>query len=76
MCVLIYNIKPSDGEAPALKIRVMWSTRLLPSLLGSLWIGVVTLDRVLSMGQIELNCVSTDVKLWLLWSDYLEVPVV
>ena len=35
----------------------MQSTLLLPLLPGSLWPGVVALDRVLSMGQIELNCV-------------------
>ncbi len=34
----------------------MWSTPLLPSLLGLLWPGVVAPDRVLSMGQIELKC--------------------
>ena len=28
----------------------------LPSLTGLLWPEVVALDRVLSMGQIELNC--------------------
>ena len=35
----------------------MWSTSSLPLLLGSLWPGVVAPDRVLSMDQIELNCV-------------------
>ena len=34
-----------------------WSIPLLPSLPGSLGPGVVAPDRVLSMGQIELNCV-------------------
>ena len=29
----------------------------LPSLPGPLWLGVVAPDRILSMGQIELNCV-------------------
>ena len=33
----------------------MWTSILLPSLPVSLWLGVVALDRVLSMGQIELN---------------------
>ena len=33
------------------------NTLLLPLLPGLLWPGVVALDRVLSMGQIELNCV-------------------
>ena len=35
----------------------MQSTPSLPSLPGPLWPGVVAPDRVLSMGQIELNCV-------------------
>ena len=34
----------------------MRSTLSLPSLLGPLWPGLVALDRVLSMGQIGLNC--------------------
>ena len=34
----------------------MQNTPLLPLLPGSLWLGVVKPDRVLSMGQIELNC--------------------
>ena len=33
------------------------SISLLPSLPGPLWPAVVALDWVLSMGQIELNCV-------------------
>ena len=39
-----------------LELWGMKSTTLLPSLLGSLWPGVVSTDRVLFMGQIELNC--------------------
>ena len=35
----------------------MQSTLLLPSLPGPLWAKVLAPDRVLSMGQIELNCV-------------------
>ena len=35
----------------------MWSTHLLPSLPGPLWRGVVALDRVLSIGQIGINCI-------------------
>ena len=38
----------------------LWGMRItpsLPSLPGPLWPRVVTTDRVLSMGQIELNCV-------------------
>ena len=41
-----------------LELWVMQSTPSLPSLLGPLCPGVVAPDRVLSMGQIELNCVA------------------
>ncbi len=34
----------------------MWSNPSLPSLPGSLWPGVVATNRVLSVGQIEINC--------------------
>ena len=40
-----------------LELWGMRSTPSLPSLPGPLWLGVVAPDRVLSMGQIELNCV-------------------
>ena len=40
-----------------LELRGMWSTHLLLSLPGPLWPRVVAPDRVLSMGQIELNYV-------------------
>ena len=40
-----------------LELWRMQSTPLLPSLPGPLWPGVVAPDRVLSMGQIEVNCV-------------------
>ena len=40
-----------------LELWKMQSTPLLPSLPGLLWTEVVTPDRVLLMGQIELNCV-------------------
>ena len=36
---------------------------LLPSLLGSFWPGVVAPDRVLSIGQIEINCVLSKTEL-------------
>ena len=50
-----YDSKKSDGEALLmLKLGGMWSTLLLPSLPGPLWLGVVAPDRVLSMSQIEL----------------------
>ena len=58
MSVLNYDIKQSDGEAPVMpELWGMWSYPLLPLLPGPIWPGVVALDRVLSMGQIELNCV-------------------
>ena len=46
-----YDTKQSDGEAPVmLALKGIWSTPLLPSLLGPLWPRVVAPDRVLSMG--------------------------
>ena len=53
-----YDTKQSDGEAPVmLELWGMQNTPLLPSLPGPAWPGVVAPDRILSMGQIELNCV-------------------
>ena len=53
-----YGTKQSDGEVPVmLELWEMRSSPLLPSLPDLLWIGLVAPDRVLSMGQIELNCV-------------------
>ena len=50
-----YDTNQSKGEAPViLKICGMQSTPSLLLLPGPLWFGVVTPDRVLSMGQIEL----------------------
>ncbi len=43
----------------------MRSTPLLPSLPGPLWPGVVAPVRVLTMGQIELNCVL--MINWIVW---------
>ena len=40
-----------------LEVWGMQNTLLLLLLPGPLWPGVVVPDRVLSMGQIELNCV-------------------
>ena len=40
-----------------LELWGMWSTPSYPSLHGSLWSGVVAPDRVLSIDQIEVNCV-------------------
>ena len=53
-----YDIKQSDGEVLVmLKFWGMWSNPSLPSLPGPLWLGVVALDRVLSMGRIKINYV-------------------
>ena len=52
-----YDTKSDVEVSVRLELWGMWSTRSLPSLLGPLWFGVVAPDRVLSMGQIELNCV-------------------
>ena len=46
-----YHIKQSDGEVPVmLGLCVMQSIPSLPLLLGSLWPGVITPNRALSMG--------------------------
>ena len=53
-----YDTKQSDGEAPVtMELWGVHSTPLLPSLPRSLWSGVIALERVLFMGQIELNYV-------------------
>ena len=45
----------------------MQSTPSLPLLPGPLWSGVVVPDRVLSMSQIELNCVL--MLNWIVWNE-------
>ena len=67
----MYDTKLSDGEAPALEICGMQSTSSLSVLPGSLWPGMVALDRVLLMGHIEQTVWKqmTDVKMWLLYSN-------
>ena len=50
-----YNAKQSDDDTPVLELWGMWSDTLWPSLPRPLWPGVLTTDRVLSMGQIEQN---------------------
>ena len=51
-----YDTKQSNGEAPVMQEFLgMWSTPLLLSLSGPLWLGVVAFDRVLCTGKIELN---------------------
>ena len=53
-----FETKQSDSEVLVmLELWGMWSTPSLPSLPGLLRPGIVALDKVLSMGQIELNCV-------------------
>ena len=53
-----YDTKQCEGEVPVmLELLLMQSTPLLPSFPGSLWTGVVALERALSTGQIELNSV-------------------
>ena len=56
----VYDSKQSHGEAPGmLELWGMRSTPSLPSLSGPLWSGEVAPDWVLSMRQIDLNCVIT-----------------
>ena len=53
-----YDTKQFDVEIQVmLKLWIMRSTHSLPSLPGPLCSGVVAPDRVLSVGQIELNVV-------------------
>ena len=61
-----YDTK-SDGEVPVTQEHLgMRSTPSLPSLPGPLRLGVVAPDRVLSMSQIDLNCVS--MLNWIAWN--------
>ena len=62
-----YDTTQPDVEVPVMQeLWGMWSTSSLPSLPGPLWPVVVVLDAVLSMDQIELNCV---LKLnWIAWN--------
>ena len=57
---LLYNLMVK------FEIWGMVNIPLLTSLPGPLWSGVVALDRVLSMGQIELNCVL--MLNWIAWN--------
>ena len=62
-----YDTKQSDGEVPVmLELWGMQSTPSLPSLPGPLWPRVVAPDRVLSMSQIEVNCVL--MLNWIVWN--------
>ena len=61
-----YDTK-SDVEAPVILELWGWvQSTLLPSFPGPLWPGVVASDKVLSMGQIELNSVLT--LNWIVWN--------
>ena len=52
----VYDTKQSDCEVPVmLELWGMQTTPSLPSLPGPFWPEVVVPDRVLSIGQIELN---------------------
>ena len=62
-----YDTKQSDGEVPVmLKLWGMWSIPSLPLLPGPQLPGVVGSDRVLSIDQIELNCIL--MLNWLVWN--------
>ena len=53
-----YDTKQSYSDVPVmLEHWEVRSTSSLPTLPGPLWLRVVGLDRVLTMDQIELNCV-------------------
>ena len=61
-----YDSKQFDGKVPVRQeLWRMRSTPLLPSLPGLLWPGVVAPDGVLSIGQIELDCVH--MLNWIFW---------
>ena len=62
-----YDTKQSNGDVPVmLELWGMRSISSLPSLPGPLQSGVVAPDKVLSMGQIELNCVL--MLNWIVWN--------
>ena len=62
-----YDTKQSDGEALVmLDIWGMRSIPSLPSLTDPLWPRVVAPDRILSMGQIERNCIL--MLNWIVWN--------
>ena len=51
------TLKQTDDEVPVmLELWGMRSTPSLPSLPGPLWLGMVVPEKVLFVGQIELNC--------------------
>ena len=65
--VSCYDAKQSDCEAwVLLEFWRMWSTSSVQALPGLLWPWVIPIDRVLSMGQIERNCLIT--LNWIAWN--------
>ena len=53
-----YDIKQSDGKVPVmLELWGMLSTPSSPSLPRQLWSEMIAPDKVLPIGQMELNCV-------------------
>ena len=54
----VLDITLNNDEVPVtLELLGMWSTSSLSLLPDTLWPGVVAPDKVLSIGQIELNCI-------------------
>ena len=60
-----YDTKQSNGVVPV-KLWGMISNPSLPLFRGPLWPGVVAPDRVLSFGQIAINCVL--MLNWIIWN--------
>ena len=61
-CISAEGYEPTSDECPSelpvmLKYGGLRNTLSLPSFPGPHWPGMVALDRILSMGQIKLNCV-------------------
>ena len=65
-CPENYTKQSDDETSVILEFWGMRSTPLCPSIPGPLWLGVVSLDRVLSIIQIELNCVL--MLNWIVWN--------
>ena len=62
-----YDTQQSNSEVPIMwELCGMRSTLSLPLLLGLLWSRMVAPHRVLSMGQIELNCIL--MLNWIIWN--------
>ena len=52
-----YELRETIQGGPKLLVSSVTVCKLFVLFPGALWPGVVAADRVLSMGQIELNCV-------------------